>query len=139
VPETLSLTVTATGCTDNGAVAILEYDDVDSWVGADDKCDVLWVLTCTADVWSTGVDFVELGVLARADARDSRIMDTQIPGRANRIHESKAYALVLDCYDEYHDTLRGRSDGRKRWYVKQGWRQTGLATRRIGVRKSSKR
>jgi hypothetical protein len=52
VPETLSLTVTATGCTDNGAVAILEYDDVDSWVGADDKCDVLWVLTCTAGVWS---------------------------------------------------------------------------------------
>ncbi len=82
------------------------------------------------DVWSTGVDFAALSVVARADGRDSRIMDTQIPGRGNRIFDGKAYATLIDCMDGHHDTLLRRSNNRKRAYVKKGWKQVGLGNRR---------
>lgn len=85
------------------------------------------------DVWSTGVDFVALQVLGRADGRDSRIMDTQVPGRANRVHGGKPHALVVDCMDVFHPTLLRRANGRKRAYLKQGWTMVGLGTRRPGV------
>ncbi len=88
------------------------------------------------DVWSTGVDFAALPVLCRADGRDSRIMDTQAPCRANRIFDGKAYALVIDGMDFFHDTLHGRSNRRKRHYIKQGWKQEGLGTRRMGVKQA---
>jgi len=73
------------------------------------------------DVWSTGVDFVGLSILARADARDSRIMDTQIPGRANRIHELKSCATLIDCYDGFHPNFRRKSLNRKKYYDQQSW------------------
>lgn len=85
------------------------------------------------DVWSTGVDFAALSVVGRADGRDSRIADTQIPGRGNRIFEGKAYATLIDCMDGHHDTLLGRSNRRKRNYIKKGWKQVGLGGRRPGV------
>lgn len=85
------------------------------------------------DVWSTGVDFVGLSVLGRADGRDSRIMDMQIPGRANRIFDGKEYALIVDCMDGFHDTMLRRSNSRKRAYIKKGWTMLGLGSRRIGT------
>jgi superfamily II DNA or RNA helicase len=85
------------------------------------------------DVWSTGVDFVNLSVLARLDARDSRIMDTQVPCRANRILDGKEYATLIDCMDYWHPTLQRRSNNRKRAYISKGWKQIGLGTRRIGT------
>ncbi len=88
------------------------------------------------DVWSTGVDFSALGVLGRADGRDSRIMDTQIPGRANRTYEGKEYATIIDCMDMFSDRTLRRSNNRKRTYAKYGWTQTGLASRRPGVEAS---
>lgn len=88
------------------------------------------------DVWSTGVDFSALSVLGRLDGRDSRIMDTQAPCRANRIHEGKAYATVVDCMDYFHPTLQRRSNNRRRHYIKQGWTQVGLSTRRVGVKQA---
>lgn len=85
------------------------------------------------DVWSTGVDFTALSVVARADGRDSRIMDTQIPGRGNRTFDGKEYATLIDCMDGHHDTLLRRSNNRKRAYIKKGWKQVGLGTRRPGT------
>lgn len=87
----------------------------------------------STDVWSTGVDFAALSVLCRADARGSAIMDTQIPCRANRVHRGKEYALVIDGMDLFNDKLLGRSNSRKRNYVKKGWSIEGLSTKRIGV------
>ena len=86
------------------------------------------------DVWSTGVDFAALPVLGRADGRDSRILDTQVPCRANRIHDGKEYATLIDCMDLFHGTLHRRSSTRKRAYIGKGWTQAGLGTRRVGVK-----
>lgn len=85
------------------------------------------------DVWSTGVSFDALPVLGRADGRDSRIMDTQIPGRASRIYNGKPYALIVDCMDIFNDTLLRRANGRKRCYIQKGWTMIGLDTKRVGV------
>jgi superfamily II DNA or RNA helicase len=76
------------------------------------------------DVWSTGVDFVSLPVLGRADGRDSRIMDTQIPCRANLVFAGKNYATLVDCNDLFHPTLSRRSKGRKKFYENNGWLQS---------------
>ncbi len=85
------------------------------------------------DVWSTGVDFTGLSVLARADGRGNDTLDTQIPCRANRVVEGKPHALIIDCMDGFQNTLLRRSNARKRNYIKKGWQQLGLGNRRIGV------
>lgn len=81
------------------------------------------------DVWSTGVDFESLEVVVRADGRASKILDIQIPGRATRVDtksDSKAYGIVVDCYDEFNRTFEYRSKSRKASYQKYGWEMVGL-------------
>lgn len=75
------------------------------------------------DVWSTGVDFPQLSVLIRADARASEIMDIQAPGRVVRRHDAsgKAHGLVVDCMDYFDGAFLRRSMERKKTYMKQGW------------------
>jgi superfamily II DNA or RNA helicase len=75
------------------------------------------------DVWSTGVDFPQLSVLIRADARASEIMDIQAPGRVVRRHDSsgKDHGLVIDCMDYFDGAFLRRSTERKKTYMKQGW------------------
>jgi len=75
------------------------------------------------DVWSTGVDFPQLSVLIRADARASEIMDIQAPGRVVRRHDAsgKAHGLVIDCMDYFDGAFLRRSMERKKTYMKQGW------------------
>jgi len=75
------------------------------------------------DVWSTGVDFPQLAVLIRADARASEIMDIQAPGRVVRRHDAsgKEYGMVIDCMDYFDPAFLRRSQERKKTYVKQGW------------------
>lgn len=77
------------------------------------------------DVWSTGVDFPQLSVLIRADARASEIMDIQAPGRVVRRHDAsgKDHGLVIDCMDFFDSAFHRRSIERKKTYVKQGWEQ----------------
>ena len=77
------------------------------------------------DVWSTGVDFPQLSVLIRADARASEIMDIQAPGRVVRRHDAsgKDHGLVIDCMDYFDPAFHRRSVERKKTYVKQGWEQ----------------
>lgn len=75
------------------------------------------------DIWNTGVDFTNLQVLYRADARESRILDTQVPGRVARIADGKERGLVVDCYDVFDKTFRGKSDRRRRNYKRHGWEQ----------------
>jgi superfamily II DNA or RNA helicase len=83
------------------------------------------------DVWSTGVDFPQLSVLIRADARASEIMDVQAPGRVVRRHDAsgKDHGLVIDCMDYFDGALMRRSIERKRTYTKQGWEQETKRTR----------
>lgn len=83
------------------------------------------------DVWSTGVDFPQLSVLIRADARASEIMDVQAPGRVVRRHDpsGKDHGLVIDCMDYFDGAFMRRSNERKKTYVKQGWEQPASRTR----------
>jgi superfamily II DNA or RNA helicase len=77
------------------------------------------------DVWSTGVDFPQLSVLIRADARASEIMDIQAPGRVVRKHDEsgKDKGLVIDCMDYFDQAFMRRSLERRKTYIKQGWEQ----------------
>jgi superfamily II DNA or RNA helicase len=77
------------------------------------------------DVWSTGVDFPQLSVLVRADARSSEIIDIQAPGRVVRRHDAsgKQYGMVIDFMDHFDGTFLRRSHDRRRSYNRQGWEQ----------------
>jgi superfamily II DNA or RNA helicase len=77
------------------------------------------------DVWSTGVDFPQLSVLIRADARASEIMDVQAPGRVVRRHDEsgKDHGLVIDCMDYFDQAFLRRSQERRKTYIRQGWEQ----------------
>lgn len=81
------------------------------------------------DVWATGVDFEQLNVLVRADARDSDIADIQGPGRVSRIYTDpatgtrKEFGEVIDCIDNFDANFYRRSEGRKRSYNLLGWEQ----------------
>jgi superfamily II DNA or RNA helicase len=83
------------------------------------------------DVWSTGVDFPQLSVLIRADARSSEIMDIQAPGRVVRRHDEsgKSYGLLVDCRDWFDGSFMGRSRSREKTYIKQGWEPTKKRSR----------
>jgi superfamily II DNA or RNA helicase len=81
------------------------------------------------DVWATGVDFEKLNVLYRADARDSRIMDTQLPGRPARISEGKPHGEVVDCYDVFDKTFAARSRERRDAYQNLGFIQDWIGGR----------
>lgn len=80
------------------------------------------------DVWSTGVDFEQLNVLVRADARASDIVDVQGPGRVSRLYTSpegvkKEYGEVIDCIDNFDANFYRRSEGRRKSYKLLGWEQ----------------
>mgnify|MGYP002629947629 FL=1 len=79
----------------------------------------------STDVWSTGVDFAQLSVLIRADARASKIVDIQAPGRVSRKHDpsSKKSGLVIDCMDNFDFSFMNRSRSRKLSYKKMGWEE----------------
>lgn len=79
----------------------------------------------STDVWSTGVDFAQLSVLIRADARASKIVDIQAPGRVARKHEAsgKTYGLVIDFMDTFDFTFQNRSNSRRLSYRKMGWEE----------------
>jgi superfamily II DNA or RNA helicase len=81
------------------------------------------------DVWATGVDFEKLNVLYRADARDSRIMDTQLPGRPARISAGKPHGEVVDCYDIFDKTFANRSRERRDAYESLGFIQDWVGGR----------
>lgn len=75
------------------------------------------------DVWSTGVDFPQLGVMIRGDARCTKTMDVQAPGRLARLHDEsgKARGLLIDCLDEFDSGFLGKSHKRRRSYQSFGW------------------
>jgi superfamily II DNA or RNA helicase len=79
----------------------------------------------STDVWSTGVNFVGLAVLIRADARSSTIMDSQIPGRVCRLDSvsGKQYGLLIDCLDQFDPGYRDAAKKRRRNYEARGWEQ----------------
>lgn len=76
-------------------------------------------------VWSTGVNFRHLAVLARADAMGSEIRDGQIPGRVcRRIEGVKESALLIDMHDDWSPGYYRKAQLRKSNYRKRGWVQT---------------
>lgn len=80
------------------------------------------------DVWATGVDFEQLNVLVRADARASDIVDVQGPGRVSRTYTSpegvkKECGEVIDCIDNFDANFYRRSEGRRKSYKLLGWEQ----------------
>jgi superfamily II DNA or RNA helicase len=79
----------------------------------------------STDVWSTGVDFAQLAVLIRADARASKIVDIQAPGRVARKHDpsGKSSGLVIDCMDNFDFSFMNRSRSRRLSYKKMGWEE----------------
>jgi superfamily II DNA or RNA helicase len=72
-------------------------------------------------IWDTGVDFCELGVLARANADASNTKSIQGPGRLSRLYDEKEYGLLRDYGDEWDGIMQRRADTRRRQYRKQGW------------------
>ena len=73
-------------------------------------------------VWSTGVDFVQLKYLIRAEGTASKIQATQVPGRLSRTNQGqKDVGYLIDFIDEFDSNLGGRSQSRKRMYLSKGW------------------
>lgn len=83
------------------------------------------------DVWSTGVDFLSLQVLIRADARASNIMDTQAPGRVSRITDDKQVGILIDCFDKFDKSLHQKALKRSRNYKEKKWEQVFPSKRKI--------
>jgi hypothetical protein len=82
------------------------------------------------DVWATGVDFVNLRVLYRVDARASEIVDNQGPARLSRIAADKNGAVLVDCWDLFDPRFTRKSMTRRSHYKKLGWRMTNVVDRR---------
>jgi len=76
-------------------------------------------------VWNRGVDFRDLAVLVRADAQDSAVADTQIPGRVSRLGQAagKECGIVIDFRDQFDAYFKRKAGNRERRYEKQKWLQ----------------
>lgn len=76
-------------------------------------------------IWSAGVSFDDLEVLIRADARVSKTVNIQAPGRVCRIPKSvdKSYGLVVDFIDAFDPRFLRRSKTRFQHYKELGWEQ----------------
>jgi len=85
------------------------------------------------DVWSTGVDFEQLSVLARLDDRDSDILDSQGPGRLSRIYGGKAQGCLIDSMDCFDVGFHKKAKGRRKSYRSLGWDENWpVGVRQIG-------
>lgn len=93
--------------------------------------DILQVV-CTP-IWSTGVNFEDLQILARADAMRSDIDTGQVPQRAIRLGKTvkKEHAIIVDSRDEFNKALEKRADHRKSKYTANGWRNIVVAPGKI--------
>jgi hypothetical protein len=74
-------------------------------------------------VWSTGVNFVHLRGLVRADAGASPIPSVQLPGRVSRIAGGKDEGRVDDFLDQFDEGFRRKAQARRRVYEREGWAQ----------------
>lgn len=83
------------------------------------------------DVWATGVDFEQLQVLYRLDARESPILDAQGPARVSRISPTtgKKSGEVIDGYDCFDEGFKRKSASRRRNYAELKWSQDWPETR----------
>ena len=74
-------------------------------------------------VWNRGVNFQDLAVLLRADAANSRTLDTQIPGRTARLpnRTDKEFGRVIDLLDQFNPAYRRYAQGRVTAYRSYEW------------------
>lgn len=79
-------------------------------------------------VWNRGVDFRNLAVLVRADGKNSRVADTQIPGRVSRTRKDGKVktGIVIDFVDIFDDGFAARSADRRRCYARHEWVQKNM-------------
>ena len=82
-------------------------------------------------VWDRGVNFVNLDVLIRADARASAIPDTQVPGRLSRKRDGKGKGRLIDFNDQFDKTYFNRAKARRTNYRKMGWVQNDRDSRSL--------
>jgi len=75
-------------------------------------------------VWNRGVNFKDLSVLIRADASDSTVADTQIPGRTARLphRTDKPYGLLIDFLDQFDIGYHRKALRRKKRYEANSWK-----------------
>lgn len=72
-------------------------------------------------VLNVGISPKALSILLRADAGNSDIADTQIPGRTSRL--GKKVGIVRDYLDQFDEGFRRRAGDRERNYTGHGWKQ----------------
>ncbi len=68
-------------------------------------------------VWNTGVDFVHLDILIRADGGSGEIGNTQLPGRLSR----GELGILVDFMDSFDESFERRSKVRRRSYKNKKW------------------
>ena len=68
-----------------------------------------------------GGNFYQLSHIFRADGSTSEVINTQFPGRASRVLQTKPEAIIVDPYDNWNSWVRGRAEARKKVYKKHGW------------------
>lgn len=76
-------------------------------------------------VWRAGVDFRQLQVVIRADARGGGADDVQIPGRAMRRHDEsgKECGIIHDYLDQFDPGFKGKAGRRRKNYTADGYDQ----------------
>jgi superfamily II DNA or RNA helicase len=74
-------------------------------------------------VWNTGVNFLQLDVLIRAEGIASEIRSVQTSGRLSRLFEGKEVGVVVDYLDGFHSKTDWRAQERKKRYRLMGWEQ----------------
>lgn len=72
---------------------------------------------------NVGVDMKYLTAVIRGNAGSSAIADTQVPGRASRVHGDKQVAHVVDYLDQFNPTLFRRARQRFKHYETHQWEQ----------------
>lgn len=75
------------------------------------------------DVWATGVDFNTLQVVYNISGRQSKILNTQGPGRVSRISSGKEYGEVVDVIDRFDPAFLAKSKERRKHYATLNWEQ----------------
>jgi superfamily II DNA or RNA helicase len=72
-------------------------------------------------VWNVGVNFKGLQVIIRADGSGSPANDTQVPGRAVRLHDDKQVAIVHDYLDQFDTGYHAKAEHRIKSYEANEW------------------
>lgn len=80
-------------------------------------------LAIATGVWKQAIDFRQLSVLIRAEAKASKIASLQIVGRTSRICDGKELGIIYDYTDEFDENMKRSAKERKANYAKEKFEQ----------------